>query len=260
VDALSTWTGFLDALFPPACWLCGVGIETGWFCGDHALPERPRGQRCLVCGLELPLGLANGVTCGPCRESPPPWAHLVSLGEYHGHDGLRAGILALKHGGRSDLCLPLGRCLARRLEESAEGSRVDLLVPVPLHPLRTMQRGHDQALGLARSVGAALNRPVRRSLRRLRPTSAQGTARAESLWAARSGRGRGGFSRAANVHDAFALEAGEGRRLAGRHVWLVDDVVTSGHTARECSTLLRRAGAESVGLLCLARASLSSHA
>jgi predicted amidophosphoribosyltransferase len=62
------------------------------------------------------------------------------------------------------------------------------------------------------------------------------------------------------VRGAFALEQREALHVAGRRVWLVDDVVTSGHTARECSTLLKRAGADSVGVLCLARASLSSHA
>jgi len=168
--------------------------------------------------------------------------------------------MALKHGGRRDLCLPLGRALARRLEECVSASRIDLFVPVPLHPLRYLQRGHDQALGLARSVAAVLNRPVRRSLGRLRPTPAQGTACSESTWAALTGRGRGGHSRAANVRGAFALEQREARHLAGRRVWLVDDVVTSGHTVRECSLLLKRAGANSVGVLCLARASLSSHA
>lgn len=256
MDALSPWSGFLDALYPPACWLCARGIGYGWFCSDHALPLRPPGQRCAVCALELPAGLVDGSTCGPCRENPPPWERLISLGDYRRDGGLRAGILALKHGGRRDLCLPLGRSLAERLRECVNDSRVDLFVPVPLHPLRSMQRGHDQALGLARSVGAVLNRSVRRSLRRLRPTSAQGTAQSESLWAALSGRGRGEFSRAANVRNAFALEVGAGRHLAGRRVWLVDDVVTSGHTARECSLLLKRAGVRSVGLLCLARASM----
>jgi predicted amidophosphoribosyltransferase len=62
------------------------------------------------------------------------------------------------------------------------------------------------------------------------------------------------------VSEAFALEEREARHLVGRRVWLVDDVVTSGHTVRECSVLLKRAGADSVGVLCLARASLSGHA
>jgi predicted amidophosphoribosyltransferase len=210
--------------------------------------------------MELPTGLRSGSICGLCRREPPAWEQLVSLGDYHRDGGLRAGILALKHGGRRDLCLPLGRALARRLEECVPASRIDLLVPVPLHPLRYLQRGHDQALGLARSVAAALNKPVRRSLRRLRPTPAQGTACSESLWAALLGRGRAGHSRAANVRGAFALEERETRDVSGRRVWLVDDVVTSGHTVRECSLLLKRAGANSVGVLCLARASLSGHA
>jgi len=133
---------------------------------------------------------------------------------------------------------------------------VDVLVPVPLHGLRRLQRGHDQALGLAKIVAADLHLPVRRSLFRRRPTISQGTARGESLWSGLRGAGRGEYSRAANVRAAFGLEARESKHLAGKRVWLVDDVVTSGHTARECARLLRRAGARSVSVLCLARASL----
>lgn len=259
VAAPSAWSESLEALYPPACWLCADGLESGWFCSNHSLPQGAPAPCCRVCALELPTGLRGGSTCGPCRREPPAWEQLVSLGDYHRDRGLRAGILALKHGGRRDLCLPLGRALARRLEECVHVSGVDLFVPVPLHPLRHLQRGHDQALGLARSVAAVLDRPVRRSLRRLRPTPAQGTACSESLWAALLGRGRRGHSRAANVSEAFALEEREARHLVGRRVWLVDDVVTSGHTVRECSVLLKRAGADSVGVLCLARASLSGH-
>lgn len=260
VPALSPWSDFLNGLYPSACWLCADGLGAGWFCRGHSLPQRPPGARCKRCALELPFGLPDGSTCGPCQAQPSAWTQLVSLGDYHRDDGLRAGILALKHGGRRDLCLPLGRALARRLEERVHPSCVDLLVPVPLHPLRYLQRGHDQALGLARSVAAVLNRPLRRSLRRLRPTPAQGTACSESLWAALLGRGRAGHSRAANVRGAFVLEERETRHVSGRRVWLVDDVVTSGHTVRECSMLLKRAGADSVGVVCLARASLSGHA
>jgi ComF family protein len=227
----------LDALWPRACFLCGAAAEDGLACAEHALPVAPAGPRCGRCARRLSDALPDGVSCAACRRTGPGFRACVALGDYRGDDGLRAFVLALKHGGRRDLADPLASRLAARLPARPVGA---VLVPVPLHPSRRLLRGYDQAWLLARALAGYVDRPVAEALRRARATPPQGAP--------------GSVSRAANVRRAFVARRGAARAVAGRAVWLVDDVVTSGATAAECARVLRRAGARVVSVLCLARA------
>lgn len=188
--------------------------------------------RCPACGEDpLPASPFCAVCDGAVEPAPA------------GEAGLQAGALfggpvadavhALKYGGRADAALPLGRWLAGRVR-LPPGAAV---VWVPLGRRRLVQRGYDQAMllagPLARSAGAPL---LRGALRRVRETRPQvGSDRA---------------ARAANVEGAFAASA----RVAGRDLVLVDDVVTTGATARAAAAALRAAGARSVEVVALARA------
>ena len=161
---------------------------------------------------------------------------------------LREWVLALKHGGRRDLAHPLGACLASRWTELPNrspdsASRAnDVLVPVPLHRWRALERGYDQALTLAQAISRASGVPLRAVLRRARATVPQGSP--------------GAASRSANVQGAFrvARSARARRWLEGRNAWIVDDVLTSGATASECAQHLRGLGARNVSVLVVARA------
>ena len=231
-------TQLLDALFPPACRLCGAPAADGVACPAHTLPRCPAGERCRRCGTRLPAGFPDGASCAACLRDPPPFARLVSLGDYREEAALRQWVLALKHGGRVDLAEPLGAALAARLLDVAGPQEGTWLVPVPLHPLRRLERGYDQAAKLARAAGRRLGMPAREVLLRRRPTAVQGAP--------------GSPSRRSNVRGAFALDADALGPLSGRGVWLVDDVVTSGATAQEGARVLKRAGAARVAVLCLA--------
>jgi len=117
-----------------------------------------------------------------------------------------------------------------------------VLVPVPLHLARRIERGYDQSALLAEACAAEAGIPAIHALRRTRATTVQGAL--------------GTASRAANVRGAFAPSFAarwHARRIAGADVWLVDDVLTSGSTASECARILRRLGARSVSVLCVAR-------
>ncbi len=230
---------FLDALFPPRCYLCNCAADDGLACAAHAPVRENAAARCARCAARLGRGLPDGSICASCRIEPPSFSHTLSLGDYH-DPALREWILAFKHGGRRDLAWPIALLLAERVLASGRGGDIDLLVPVPLHALRRFERGYDQARLLAESLARRLAIPWSSALSRRRWTPPQG--------------GAGSVSRAANVRDAFRPAHFAARRVRGKRVWLVDDVVTSGATAHECSLALKRMGAREVGVLCLARA------
>lgn len=231
----------LDAVLPPLCPLCREpAADDGLGCDAHRLPLTPPGPRCGRCAGALPESIADGERCAECRRDPPSFGRAIALADYRAQPAVREWILALKHGSRPDLARTLGRALGARL--SAFGPVV--LVPVPLHPLRRIERGYDQALLVAQAAAEAEGLRVVRALRRVRSTAPQGSP--------------GAPSRTANVAAAFAprrLGLFSVPRLASAEVWLVDDVVTSGATADACARVLKRLGAKSVGVAALARAS-----
>jgi ComF family protein len=230
---------FFDAVFPRACRLCGAPAEDGFACTRHALPDAPHGPRCGRCASALPPSIPDGERCAECRIAAPSFSRVLALADYRRDASVQPWILAFKHGGRRDLAPPLASALAARCAASgALGARASL-VPVPLHPLRRFERGYDQADLLARELAERLELPCVRALSRTRATPPQGTP--------------GAVSRAANVRGAFAARWNR-RRIAGRSIWLVDDVLTSGATASECARVLKRGGAVDVGVLCIARA------
>ena len=113
----------------------------------------------------------------------------------------------------------------------------DCLIPVPLHPTRLRQRGYNQALEIARPLSTRLQIPLEiDAVRRIRATPAQALLPLKE--------------RARNVRGAFVAR----RRFDGQRVAIVDDVMTSGHTANSLAQCLRRAGAENIEVWVVARA------
>ncbi len=151
---------------------------------------------------------------------------------------MRSAVLRLKYQRRADLGATLGGLLALSLEERLPD--VDLVVPVPLHPKRLVERGFNQAALLATPVARALRAPLSTSV--LVRTSFK---------VAQASLGKG--ERRENVRGAFRCVAGP--RVAGRSIALIDDVVTTGATFDACAEVLRAAGARDVIAVALARAS-----
>ena len=233
----------LSALFPSLCWLCRTRPAVdGFGCEAHALtPCRfdPAVPRCAGCARRLPDGVQRGL-CAACRRVPRGYARLCSFGVYRRPSALREWLLAFKHGGRRELARPLAALLAEAFARAGAASPSATLIGVPLHPLRRFERGYDQARLLCEELAERLDLARVPALRRTRWTAPQGAP--------------GASSREANVAAAFELVDRRVPELAGRELWLVDDVVTSGATVRACAEVLRRARPASVSVLCLARA------
>jgi ComF family protein len=243
VDALGS------AIFPTSCVLCG----------SH-LPRFSIAPICEICWTEFPvldaaacsrcgdeLDALGSVTalCRACRLAPPPFVRAVAYGLYEGR--MKQAIHALKYDGIRPAARELGQMLAQAIAQLAAEAPAELLVvPVPLHRTKYSQRGFNQARSLAREAVAVLAKShpqwhltlASSTLMRLRPTESQAglTPRQRRLNV------RGAFS----VSDPAAVLLG--------HVLLVDDILTTGATARAAAHALLRAGAASVWVATLARA------
>lgn len=226
----------LAAVFPTWCAACGTPLdrplraplcEACWRLPSH------HGPSC-ACGFVLPQ--AQQPPCGRCRRGLNPFAAGASLGPYEA--GLRALVHELKYHGRRRIA----ELLAERMVEERSVRRLfegdPVVVPVPLHPRRQAQRGFNQAellaRALARRAGAVLE-PA--ALVKLRETAPQA--------------GLSAAARRRNVTGAYFPRRRAG--LEGRTVLLVDDVFTTGATARACTRALRQAGAREVRVLSVAR-------
>ena len=220
----------LDRLLPARCLVCGERAPNGRdLCGFCAESLPWLGPACRRCAL--PLGLDAGL-CGDCLQKPPPQHGTRSAFAYHAPlDRLLPR--AKFHGDLAGLRL-LSRLMAEGL---ADAERPHALVPVPLHLARLRRRGYDQALELARPLGRGLGVPLRGDLlRRVRATAAQSRLDATA--------------RRRNLRGAFAVPAGV---PVPAHVALVDDVMTTGATARSAATALLRAGVHRVDVWVCAR-------
>ena len=225
-----------DLLLPPACLLCDARLPVGHpaaeFCPTCAagIPARPTAC-CRVCAE--PLSAPGPDLCAACRQQPPPFARVHTVAPYAGT--LQDAVQRFKY--RSQLVLerPLGTLLATAVAHG--GARPDLIVPVPLHRDRLRERSYNQALQLARQVGRRLAVPVAPAvLCRTRATTPQ--------------QGLDAVARRGNLRGAFAVTGA----VSSRRILLIDDVMTTGTTVRECAEVLRRAGAASVEVAVLGRA------
>jgi ComF family protein len=174
--------------------------------------------------------------CGTCRRRRPRFAYARAAARYGGL--VREAIHAFKFAGRRGLAEPLGDLVAELGLSALPGATPDLLLPVPLHRRRERERGYNQALLLSRRLERAWGVPVAADvLVRRGATAPQADLDAPA--------------RRRNVRGAFAVTNPE--TILGRHVVLVDDVLTTGATAGECARCLLRAGASTVGVLTIAR-------
>ena len=196
---------------------------------------------CRTCGDPLPSWriISDALTrCARCRRRPPAITIARAAGEYEG--SLRDVIHAFKYEGRRGLAGPLGRLAAVEGGDVLRGAH--FVVPVPLHPVRRLRRGFNQAEDLARELGLS----VANVLWRPRMTAPQ--------------TGLGARARRRNVRAAFALSPLWSWRwrsvLAGGVVVLVDDVRTTGATLNACAEVLLEAGVGEVRALTVARAAL----
>lgn len=212
--------------------------ETGALCGA-CWPQVPFifGLCCDSCGLPLP-GTEDTlpIQCDDCLSLARPWEQGRAVMLYS--DKARQILLGLKYYDRLDHVRPAGQWLARAARPLVQPDM--LVAPIPLHWLRFVRRRYNQAALLSQEMARALGlEHCPDLLRRLRHTATQD--------------GRSRMGRFANVADAFAPHPRQAHRLQGRHILLVDDVMTAGATFAAATEACLSHGAASVRVVALAR-------
>ena len=247
VDALSC------ALLPASCALCGSPLprlSSVPIC-DVCWTEFPvlSGLACARCGDALEgsqgAGTQGAGLCRACRLAPPPFVRAVAYGIYQ--ERMKDAIHALKYGRLHAAAHGLGRMLAEaigRLAADAPGEM--LVVPIPLHRSKYAERGFNQArLLAAEALGF-----VEKSHPEWRLTMASSTLM--RLRATESQAGLNPHERRLNVRGAFSVSDPAAVKL--KDVLVIDDILTTGATARAAAQALMEAGAASVWVATLARA------
>lgn len=226
--------GAVDLVFPPhgpdgRPGAGGLGAE-GW--SQVSFLEAPWCDRC---GTPFDYDPGAGAVCAACTGRARAFSRARAACFYDEHS--RDLILQFKHADRTEL----GRLFALWLQRAAAEllSEADAVAPVPLHPARLLGRRYNQAAEIARPLARRAGTAyLPDALRRTR-AGTQG------------GKSAGGRRRA--VQGAFTVPEGERRRVEGRRILLVDDVMTTGATAEACARALLKVGAAAVDVAVVAR-------
>lgn len=208
------------------CVLCGAASHAGAWCVacDAALPYLVS-PHCPVCALPTPYG----ETCGRCLRRTPLFDHTVAVFAYE------FPLDKLIHSFKFNSQLVLSKEFSKKLLRKV-ATRPDCIVAMPLHTARLRERGYNQSEELARRVAGKFGISLSsNTCQRVRDTPPQSAL----PWKERS----------RNMRKAFICNAD----MRGKHVAMVDDVMTSGASLNELALALRRAGAREVSAWVVAR-------
>ncbi|WP_298739406.1 ComF family protein [uncultured Chitinophaga sp.] len=213
------FVSLVHLFYPHVCDNCGEGLTAA----EDVL--------CLRCQHRLPLtgfhlyadNALEKVFWGRTKVH-----HAMAAYYYNQGAMVRRLVHQFKYHRRRDIALHLGRQMGLMLQQSTWLNEIDCIVPVPLHKTRVRRRGYNQSALLAAGLAEIIHRPVLpHALKRLSYTDSQTRKNRVSRWE--------------NVSGVFTAAATAD--LRGRHVLLIDDVITTGATTEACCLALREAGA-----------------
>jgi len=227
------WEEIINFIFPAKglcllCWEEYSGTPQRGICArcrETVLALNSEGRACRLCGR-----FTIETECPNCHgQGLAGLAGVISVVPYQGQ--YRELIQQLKFGGQQELSRPLGYLMGEKWKQVFPDCRPDIIVPVPLEPRRHFERGFNQSSLLGMAVSRSLRRPLREDC------LLRGSGKADQTTLGRR-------ERIANTAQAF--RAGEGVRLTGRTVLLIDDIITTGATLAACASVLQEMGAKTV--------------
>lgn len=231
----------IDIFLPPLCPSCkNFTASTEAVCSACAQKIFHIDQnRCKICSMPFELAIGDDMECGECLKTPPFFDKIYTPFLYEGT--IVTLILQFKHHD----ALFLAPILSHFLQNYAKDQNInaDIIMPVPLHTKKFLKRKYNQSHILAQPLAKILNIPTHNDLlKRVKDGSQKGKNKSE---------------RQKNVRHMFSLTDSE--KIKGKHILLVDDVVTTGATVNEIARLLKKHGAIQVNVISLARVSYNRH-
>lgn len=206
--------GLQHLLYPNLC----EGCNTPLLANEEVL--------CMACNMQLPLTgysqIANNETAQRFAGRLP-FQHAISLA-YFTTDGLLQHLLhGLKYKNRQQIGIFLGKLLGYELKGTNWINEIDIIMPVPLHAKKQLQRGYNQSIIIAEGLSEVIKKPVvTNAIKRTRATETQTRKTREE--------------RVENMNNAFAIN--EHTFIEGKHILLIDDVLTTGATLEACGLAL----------------------
>ena len=226
MSLLSRLANWLD---PAACLICGQ--SQSWLCPFCFSKIKQKAPRCFTCGCLNQSGL--------CLDCSPGWQldGIIAAGSYSDRR-LRQLIKAYKYRFSKQLSGPLSSLLIKAYRKQAPLANIcpTAIAAIPLHCSRERWRGFNQSLLLANKIAKTEDWPLLNGLKRKKAGNSQA--------------GLSITKRKQNLIGAFSYE---GPKLDGEEILIIDDVITSGQTLNQAAKVLKKAGAESVWALVLAK-------
>ena len=229
---------FIDLVLPPRCVVSGETVDVQGMLSPAVWQGLAfiHDPLCRKCGIPFEFEVDDDALCAECLTTPPVYKQARAAVRYN--DTSRDLILRFK---RADQTLAV-HCFTPWLKSAGAKmlEKSDIIVPVPLHPMRLIRRRYNQAAILAQNLSAVSHvGTCLGGLKRSRSTVSQGKMNAAD--------------RFKNVKDAFIVPDQYKSVIGGLSVLLIDDVYTSGSTVKECCKALLDAGAREVYVLTVAR-------
>ncbi|MGN7205141.1 ComF family protein [Pedobacter sp. SAFR-022] len=218
----------LQLLFPSVCNGCGQPLV------------KSEQLICLSCRFDLPYTDFHLYPDNPVAKQlwgRIPCAQATAMLYFKKGTRVQQLLHNLKYKGKPELGVLLGELLAETILQSSEHWEIDLILPVPLHKKRERTRGYNQSMCIAEGLSAGLHLPVYKNVLVKRSSTSSQTKKSR-------------FSRFENLKSAFSIE--EEEKVKGKHVLLVDDVITTGATIEACASALNFAGIASLSVAAIA--------
>lgn len=225
----------LHTLFPQKCILCAVATNSmKSLCQDciSNLPLAPS-VSCPQCGITT-----TGEVCGRCLKNPPHFDSTLALFTY------AFPVDAILQHYKYNNALYLGELFGTLLSESIFNTACDVIMPMPLHSKRLQDRGFNQSLEVAKILAKQLDIPLdQTSCTRIKDTAPQASLPLGD--------------RLKNMRNAFDIKPNQlPHQIKGKHIVIIDDVMTTGSSLNELAKTLKAAGAKRVDCWVIARASI----
>ena len=228
---ISFWSRLLDLISPRLCVVCGERLSIT----EEII--------CSKCNLHLPR---TGYHRDPYENNLAklfwgqiPIERATALFFYEAHAETANILYDLKYKNHPDIGIVMGRMMAREIQDSGFFEGIDTIVPIPLAKKRQRQRGYNQSLMLAKGVSEITGLPISQKV--IRRTVFEGSQTSKGRW-----------ERQENVEKVFELT--DAQSFIGKHLLIIDDVVTTGATIVACAKELAKAGDIKFSILALGSA------